>query len=276
MRFPQLIGLFAQPARWIVFILAVVPFLVLVGGYLVASDFRLEANPADKLLPSLTQMANAVDRLAFTPDRRSGEILMWADTLASLKRLLSGLLISALLALIVGLNMGAFSGLYAISNPFLTFLSMIPPLAVLPILFISFGIGEAGKIILIIIGTFPVLCRDMALSIRTIPAEILVKAKTLGASDLAVVYRIYLPQLVPRLLTSIRLVMGSAWLFLIAAEAIAAESGLGYRIFLVRRYMAMDTIIPYVAWITLLGFTADYVLKQIIARGYPWFANGKQ
>ena len=62
-----------------------------------------------------------------------------------------------------------------------------------------------------------------------------------------------LPQLLPRLLISLRLVLGSAWLFLIAAEAIASTDGLGYRIFLVRRYMAMDVILPYVAWITPAG-----------------------
>ena len=70
--------------------------------------------------------------------------------------------------------------------------------------------------------------------------------------------RVILPQLLPRLLVSLRLMLGSAWLFLIAAEAIASTDGLGYRIFLVRRYLAMDVILPYVVWITLLAWLMDW------------------
>ncbi len=66
--------------------------------------------------------------------------------------------------------------------------------------------------------------------------------------------------MLPRLIKSVRLSLGPAFLFLISAEAIAADVGLGYRIFLVRRYLAMDVILPYVAWITLLAFALDYLL----------------
>ena len=71
----------------------------------------------------------------------------------------------------------------------------------------------------------------------------------------------------------IRLSLGSAWLFLIAAEAISAESGLGYRIFLIRRYLAMDVILPYVAWITLLAFLMDFALRRFTQIAYPWYAT---
>jgi NitT/TauT family transport system permease protein len=76
--------------------------------------------------------------------------------------------------------------------------------------------------------------------------------------------------LLPRLLISLRLMLGSAWLFLIAAEAIASTDGLGYRIFLVRRYLAMDVILPYVVWITLLAWLMDWGLKRLTQRAFPW------
>jgi NitT/TauT family transport system permease protein len=66
--------------------------------------------------------------------------------------------------------------------------------------------------------------------------------------------------------------MGAAWLFLIASEAIASQDGLGYRIFLVRRYLSMDVIIVYVAWITLLAFIADFALRKWVSVRYPWYA----
>ena len=83
-----------------------------------------------------------------------------------------------------------------------------------------------------------------------------------------------LPQVLPRLIAGVRLSLGPAWLFLIAAEAIAATEGLGYRIFLVRRYLAMDIILPYVAWITLLAYIADWILRWITQHGFSWCEEG--
>ena len=94
----------------------------------------------------------------------------------------------------------------------------------------------------------------------------MIKAQTLGASTWQVVLRVALPQTMPRLIEALRLSLGPACLFLISAEAIAAESGLGYRIFLVRRYLAMDVILPYVAWITLLAFLMDFGLAKLARR----------
>jgi NitT/TauT family transport system permease protein len=74
----------------------------------------------------------------------------------------------------------------------------------------------------------------------------------------------------PRLIGALRLSLGPAWLFLIAAEAIAATEGLGYRIFLVRRFLAMDVILPYVAWITLLAFAMDWLLARLSRRFFAW------
>ena len=149
---------------------------------------------------------------------------------------------------------------------------MIPPLSVLPILFISFGVDEVAKIVLIFLGIFPLITRDIRLAVYKLPREQLTKAATLGASQFQLAYRIILPQIMPRLIEAVRLSLGSAWLFLIAAEAIAASSGLGYRIFLVRRYLAMDVILPYVLWITFLGFVMDWLLRHIMRCFYPWYA----
>jgi NitT/TauT family transport system permease protein len=153
---------------------------------------------------------------------------------------------------------------------------MVPPLALLPILFIVMGLGEASKIALIVIGTSLKLIRDVALRVGDIPREQLIKAQTLGASTAQIASRVVFPQTMPRLLDALRLEIGPAWLFLIAAEAIAADSGLGYRIFLVRRYLSMDVIIPYVVWITLLAFLMDLALRLLQRKAYPWFAEARK
>jgi NitT/TauT family transport system permease protein len=270
---PKFWGIHAQPGQKFAWLLAALPFVLIVAVYLVASDIRLEANPQDKLLPSLVQMKDAMMRMAFSEDRRSGDYLLWVDTLSSLQRLAIGVLSAALAGLLMGLNIGLFRGFKGLMNPVVTFVSMIPPLAILPILFITFGVGELGKVMLIFIGIFPVITRDIALATAKIPRQQITKALTLGATGTAVTYRIILPQIMPRLIDTLRLSLGAAWLFLIAAEAIASTDGLGYRIFLVRRYLAMDVIIPYVMWVTLIGFLIDYLLRLLISWRYRWYSS---
>lgn len=270
-KIPQFWGLHARPSRWMRIFLGALSFILAISAYLIASEIRLANNPADKLLPSLSTMADAVERLAFTEDKRTGDYLLWTDTLASLKRLVMGVGLAAVVAFWLGLNIGLFGGLSATLTPFITFVAMVPPLAILPILFITFGVDETGKIALIFLGTFPVITRDIFLAVKKVPDEQIVKALTLGASPAAITYRIIFPQIVPRLLEAVRLSLGSAWLFLIAAEAIASTDGLGYRIFLVRRYLSMDVIIPYVLWITALGYLMDTMLQWILKKKYAWY-----
>jgi NitT/TauT family transport system permease protein len=251
--------------------LAVLPFALVLGVYLIASDARHRENPSDKLLPGFTQMADAVERMAFHEDKRSREYLMLKDTKASLGRLLTGVTVAAVAGLLLGINMGLFPGMSAGFAPFITFIAMVPPLAILPVLFIALGVDELAKVSLIFLGTFPMITRDIYLTTRKLPGEQITKALTLGASQLDIVYRIVLPQVLPRLIDTVRLSLGAAWLFLIAAEAIASTDGLGYRIFLVRRYLAMDVILPYVLWITALGFVFDWLLRALLRWRFSWY-----
>ncbi|MFI8384424.1 ABC transporter permease [Pseudomonas sp. NPDC079086] len=264
-----------HPDRSARLLLILLPFALLLFAYFAGSTARLAENPNDKLLPSAAQMAAAVDRLAFTEDKRSGNYLFWEDSASSLKRLGLGIGIAALAGLCLGIAAGILPLFGAPLSPLLTVLSMVPPLAILPILFITFGLGELSKVMLIVIGITPVLARDLEQRAREIPQEILIKAQTLGASTWTLILRVVLPQLLPRLLIALRLVLGSAWLFLIAAEAIASTDGLGYRIFLVRRYMAMDVILPYVVWITLLAWLMDLGLRQVTRLCFPWYEGAK-
>ncbi|MDP5217313.1 ABC transporter permease [Ruegeria sp. 2205SS24-7] len=262
------------PGRPGAVILAALPFVALVVAYTVASDLRLEANPQDKLLPAPGTILETAQRLFTEPDKRSKEILLWNDTLASLARLLGGVGISALLSLVLGLAIGLMPYARSALSSFIAVLSMVPPLALLPILFIMFGLGEVSKVVLIVIGITPFMTRDLAQRVMEIPKEQIVKAQTLGASSSVIALRVALPQILPRLISNVRLSLGSAWLFLIAAEAVASNVGLGYRIFLVRRYLAMDVILTYVIWITLLAFIIDWLLKTLSRRSFPWMEAG--
>jgi len=239
-RNPHFLGFAARPSKPLRVALGSALFVLCLALYLTASHLRHRDNPQDKILPSFGQMATAVYQMGFQRDTRTGEYLMLVDTASSLRRLFIGVLLAAALGLI---------------------------------LFIAFGVDEFAKIMLILIGTFPLICRDIYLYTKKLPYEQVIKSLTLGAGAFTTAYRIVLPQVMPRLLEAMRLSFGAAWLFLIAAEAIASTDGLGYRIFLMRRYLAMDVIIPYVFLITALGFAMDVSLKRFVLWRFRWYSG---
>lgn len=259
-----------HPHRALALLLALVPFVLVLLAYALGSEARRAVNPQDKLLPAPVQIVETAQRLVSEPDRRSGVVLFWKDTGSSLRRLALGVSIAATIGLIAGLAIGLLPLVRAGLSGFVAVVSMVPPLAILPILFIVFGLGEVSKVALIAIGITPFLIRDLSSRTIELPTEQIIKAQTLGASSLAIALRVALPQIMPRLIQAVRLSLGPAWLFLIAAEAIASQDGLGYRIFLVRRYLAMDVILTYVVWITFIAFALDWLLAQISRRLYPW------
>ncbi len=296
-RIPRFFGIHAEPTTPTYVLLAVLPFVIVVGAYMYFSHERHLENPSDKFLPSISQMAGqmyslATDGVAADEDDKGNEVeaksgylgemvkftesTFVRDTTASLRRLALGTFLGAGFGLLIGLNMGLFRGMEAITAPFIMFFAIVNPLAILPVLFIVFGVDEAVKIVLIFIGTFFPIVLPVYRAAKQIADEQKTKALTLGANQLDVVYRIALPQIIPPFIEALIGALGAAWIFLIAAEAIASTEGLGYRIFLVRRYTAMDIIIPYVAWMTILGFSITMFLQRFIEWRFRWYVASKK
>jgi NitT/TauT family transport system permease protein len=260
----------AQPKSGARILLGLFPILIVLMAYLLMASARHAENPRDKIAPIPSAMAAAVQTMAFEADPRTGDIPLVADTKASLRRLGIAIALAAVVTLLLGLVIGLLPYTNAGLAPLVGAISVVPPVAVLPILFIIFGLGETAKIALIFIGVTPVMVRDLAAHVAAIPREQLVKAQTLGASTWLTLLRVALPQALPRLIQSLRLALCPAWVYLISAEAIASDVGLGYRIFLVRRYLAMDTILPYVVWISLLAVAMDLGLLALSRRAFSW------
>lgn len=259
-----------RPRGGVQVLLGVLPFLLICLLYLISAEARHAANPNDKILPTFQEVADAIELMAFTIDPQRGFIPLWADTGASLFRLAVALAIATTVTFLLGLALGLLPLMRGLFGPLITAIAVIPPIAVLPVLFILLGLGETAKIALIVIGVAPAMTRDLIAHVRAIPEEQLIKAQTLGASTWQILLRVVTPQATPRLLDLLRLQLGPAWVFLISAEAIASDVGLGYRIFLVRRYLSMDIILPYVVWIALLAVAVDFALATINHRAFRW------
>ena len=263
----KIIGSPLHPTRRL--LLGVLPILVLVVLYIYFSRERHLENPLDRLMPNLEQIRAGLREIS-TPDKRTEKVWLIVDTLASLERLAKGMGAGLFIAIVLGLVMGIFSTAHALLSPVVTALAKVPPLALLPIIFIFLGVDESSKIVLLALGIAPTLTNDIALTAQAIPRNMIVKAFTLGASTTEVVIKVILPQILPRMIDSIRLTIGPAWIFLIASEAISADSGLGYRIYVVQRQLAMNVILPYVIWIALIGMAMDYGLAAASRWAYPW------
>ena len=133
-------------------LLGLIPIALLVVLYLGASAARHAVNPSDKILPTLGAMADQVRIMGFTVDPLTGKIPLLADTAASLGRLGAGVGLATATTLILGLAIGLLPVVRAGLGPLVATLAVIPPIAVLPILFIVFGLGETSKIVLVFIG----------------------------------------------------------------------------------------------------------------------------
>lgn len=270
---PRFWGLHAEPGLRLNWKIGAIPFVLLLLFYLTASRIKLEENPSYKLLPSPYKMVLAVKEIAFHPNTYTGEYVMLNDTVKSLKRISLGVFLGASAGLFLGLVMGVFRGFKGLLLPFVGFVGTVPALALLPILFIAFGVDELAKVILIFLGIFPSIACNVYLKASKIPREHFTKALTLGASQLGVTFRIVLPQIMPHFIDIARLSLGNAGLFLIAAEGIASSGGLAYRIFLAQRVNSMEIIIPYVMWITTIFIAFDWVLRKYISWKYHWYVT---
>ncbi len=261
--------------KWAKITLSLLPFALVIGLYLFGSYHLREleltnvdaATASSKLMPTPPEMWDGFSRAAFEQDS-NGDYRLWLDTWASIQRFGIGMLFVSS-GIVIGLYMGTFPIVEALLYRFFVFFDKVPPLLLLPILFIVFGVGELSKVALVVIGVLPGVVLDAHGRTKEIPHEQFNKAQTLGASESEVAWRIVFPQIFPKMLGTLRLNFKAAWVYVIAGESIAASLGIGYRIFVLRRYVAMDIIIPYVIWATLLMFLLDY-LFQLWENHYEW------
>jgi NitT/TauT family transport system permease protein len=191
----------------------------------------------------------------------SGELLH--DTLASSCRVLGGFAIGAVLALILGLLMGASDFVYDLFNPLIQILRPIPPIAYIPLAILWFGLGNPPAFFLISIGAFfPVLMNTIA-GVRHVDPLLIRAARNLGANGFTLFLRIILPAATPYILTGLRVGIGVAFIVVIVAEMIAVNNGLGYRILEAREFLWSDKIIAGMITIGLLGLAIDTAMSRI-------------
>lgn len=191
----------------------------------------------------------------------SGELIH--DAYASLYRVVVGFLIGAVLALPLGLMMGASDRVYKLFNPLIQIFRPIPPIAFIPLSILWFGLGNPPAIFLIVIGAFfPILMNTIA-GVRQVDGIYIRAARNLGATQTTMFLRVILPAATPYILTGARIGVGTAFIVVIVAEMIAVNNGLGYRILEAREFFWSDKIIAGMFSIGLLGLAIDAAMNRL-------------
>ena len=185
---------------------------------------------------------------------------LFEDVIASLKRVLGGFLIGVGLAIPVGFLMGWYWPMRALIEPWVQFFRTIPPLALIPIMIVLLGIGEAPKVFLIFIASFLVSVISTYQGVVSVDRTLINAARVLGSKDTGIFLRVVVPASTPFILVGMRVGLGSAWATLVAAELVAAQAGLGYRMKAAQLYSDEATIFVGIIAIGILGLLMDRAL----------------
>lgn len=249
---------------------AIISVTILLLVYMCLSIERHQLNPNDKLLPLPAQLWEAL--VTSISPTESGSGVLISDTIASISRLFKSILLCGLISIVISQIMHLSIIFRAFVLPIVILLAKIPPIALLPALLLWLGLGEISKITLVVLGITPTVT---ILLFHQLQHDYLTMKDKLHTLDLPLSHRIFiidLPRLWPSFLHFIRLNLAPAWLFILVAERVGTDSGLGYRIFLVKRYLSMDVILVYTSWITILSVLL-YMLIGLIINTASWYTE---
>jgi len=240
---------------------------VIIGLWALASAYAL-VSPV--FLPSPRQVVIALYNLVVTG---FVDATLAEHVGASLYRIFGALIASILIGIPAGLAIGTSRVGRGILDPIVEFLRPLPPLAYLPLVIIWVGIGEASKITVIALSMLPSIILSTSAGVRAVSKDHVNAARSLGASKAQVLREVVLPSAVPSILTGIRIALGAGWTTLVAAELVAATSGIGFMIQSAAQFLVTDIVIAGIIVIALIAIVLEYVARLIERRLVPWASH---
>ena len=195
---------------------------------------------------------------------------LWLDILLSSRRVLLGVVCGLAIAIPVGFVLGWYRGIRAFVDPVINFFRALPPIALIPLVIVYFGIGEPARVSVLIYAAFFSGVIVIYEGIKLIPPIYIRVSKALGATDFEIFKRVVIPAALPHVLTAFRIAVGVCWTTLVAAELVAAERGLGAVIVSGQNYFQVPTIFVGIIMIGTVALVMDKVLRLATARLLAW------
>jgi NitT/TauT family transport system permease protein len=267
-----------QPIPWHWHLaLGVSSILALIAVYTLLSWHRQLTNPEDRIIPSWSQIYHEGLLETITPDRSTHKVQLWEDARASGYRLLIALTSIVLVSVPFGLLMGCYEVVEGVSLPSLFFWSKIPGSALLSIILIFVGLADpALYVTMVFFGVFPTLAQMIFHAAKEdVPQELVLKARTLGASQLACIWDVIYKHILPRVLDGVRVAIGPAMVYLIMTEMVFGDVGMGCHLRLVGRRGAvgMPVILVYVFVLGAFGLGIDWLFRWFQRKLCPWYGQ---
>lgn len=192
------------------------------------------------------------------------------EILITVWRVVGGFILAALVAVPLGILMGAYKPVEAFFEPFVSFARYLPASAFVPLLILWAGLGETQKLLVIFIGSVFQIILMVAVVVGNTRRDLVEAAYTLGAGDGGVVRRVLIPMNAPEIAEILRLVLGWAWTYVIVAELIGSSAGIGHMIIDSQALMATGQIIFGIIVIGVIGLVSDFLFKLVNRRLFPW------
>jgi taurine transport system permease protein len=195
---------------------------------------------------------------------------LWQHFMASMLRVFSAFLLACVTAIPLGIAMGMSRVMRGIFDPPLEFYRPLPPLAYLPLIIIWFGIDETPKVLLIFLSCFAPLALAARSGMRSASQEQINAAYSMGASYLQVIRHVILPSAMPDILIGMRIAIGFGWTTLVAAEMVAANSGLGQMVLNASNFLRTDIVVMGIIVIGVVAYLFDLLMRWVERKVVPW------
>lgn len=241
-------------------VIVAAPWVVLIIAWYL---LRMSGLVKPGLVPTPWQVANAFWTMLT-------EHALWLDMYMSAQRVFIGVALGTTCAVPIGFALGWYASLRQFLDPLINFFRALPPIALIPLVIIYFGIGETGKIVILFYAAFFASVIVMYEGISQINPLYVRVARTLGATDLEIFTRVIVPMSLPHALTALRVALGVAWATLVAAELIAAQRGLGAVIQDASNFFQLDTIYMGIICIGFIALLMDMALRALSRRVLDW------
>ena len=241
-------------------VLSVLGFMIVLFAW---SGITYPALVDPLFLPTPTEIINSGYKL-FT------ELNFGYDIWVTTYRVLAGFFIAVVIGVPLGVLMATFKPIEALIEPLIAFFRYMPASAFLPLFILWIGVNTTEMVAVIFFGVFFQLVLMMAVAASNVPNELLEVSYTLGTSRSRVIRRVLLPATMPAILDAMRLILGWAWTYVVVAELIGADSGIGYTIIQSQRMLRTGNIIVGILAIGFLGLISDYIFKWLHHKLFPW------
>ena len=195
---------------------------------------------------------------------------LWEHIWASLYRILVGFGLGCLIGIPLGFAMGLSKFMRGWFDPIVEFFRPIPPLAFIPLVIIWSGIGERSKILLLFFAALWIMVIAARAGVGSVKLSKIHAAYSLGASKKQILMHVILPNSLPEIFTGMRVAMGVCWGTVVAAELVAAESGVGFMIMVASKFLSTDIVVLGVIIVGLIGYGIDILMRKLEARLIPW------